>query len=152
MRERGHTDLHVKRCGLFISAENPWLAASPDGLVTDPADGISQLEIKNPYSPTVAEAAASTAFCLKKNENGTYPLKPRHDYNYQIQCQLYCTQRDWCDFVVRTGKDIHTERVLRNASWFESNLSKMKKFRFNCMLPELACPRFRKGCIREITM
>ena len=43
MREKGHTELHVDRCGLFISPENPWLASSPDGLVTDPADETSQL-------------------------------------------------------------------------------------------------------------
>ncbi len=37
MRENGHAHLHVDKCGLFVSMETPWLAASPDGLVHDPA-------------------------------------------------------------------------------------------------------------------
>ncbi len=48
MRENGHPSLQVEKCGLFVSLETPWLAASPDGLVHDPdasyPDGL--LEIK----------------------------------------------------------------------------------------------------------
>ncbi len=31
-----HPDLVIDECGLYISQDNPWLAATPDGLVTDP--------------------------------------------------------------------------------------------------------------------
>jgi len=37
MKNKGHHSITVKTCGLFISLENPWLAASPDGLVEDPS-------------------------------------------------------------------------------------------------------------------
>ena len=151
---REHTEIHVDHCGLFISPENPWLAASPDGLVTDPADESSHLGLveikKNPYSASeqaISEAATSTAFCLKQNKDGTYSLKPRHNYHFWVQCQLYCTGRDWCDFVVKTGKNVHIERIRRNDSWFKAHLCKLRRFYFNCVLPELACPRFRKGGI-----
>ena len=35
-RQHGHPGLIVESCGLHISVDKPWLAASPDGLVTDP--------------------------------------------------------------------------------------------------------------------
>ena len=63
--------------------------------------------IKNPYSArdlTLHEACHATkAFCLEMqehNRNVTYKLKRRHDYYYQIQCQMYCCNVDWCDFVL----------------------------------------------------
>ena len=55
--------------------------------------------MKNPYSvrdKTLAEACTSSGFCLERN-NDVYKLKV-----FQIQCQLYCTDRNWCDFVFRT--------------------------------------------------
>ena len=59
---------YMKENGHSVSIESPWLAASPDGLVTDPQDEASPLglvEIKNPHSAqeqTLAEAAASSSF------------------------------------------------------------------------------------------
>ena len=35
MKQNGHTDLTVESCWLFISINNPWLAGTPDGLVSD---------------------------------------------------------------------------------------------------------------------
>ena len=157
MRSNGHTNLSVEPCGLFVSVEHPWLAASPDGLVTDPTDRVSPfglVEIKNPYSSreqTLIEAASSASFCLKCDKDNKLSLKRRHDYYYQVQCQLFCTKRDWCDFVLRTGKDLYVERIHRDDSWFQTSLNKLKKFYFGCLLLELACPRYRKGGIRELS-
>ncbi len=36
-RRNGHLDLTVQKCGLFVSPTNPWIAASPDGVVKDPS-------------------------------------------------------------------------------------------------------------------
>ena len=52
--QHGHPNLKVDRCGLFISSEHPWLAASPDGVVNDTSDDSCQslglVEIKKTYS------------------------------------------------------------------------------------------------------
>ena len=48
-QQNDHPQTSVKNCGLFVSCENPWLAATPDGLVHDPSDQTSTyvlLEIK----------------------------------------------------------------------------------------------------------
>lgn len=149
-----HPDTTVEDCGLFVSQHHPWLAATPDGLVNNPSDNSQHLgliEIKNPYSArqkTLLEACTGPGFCLKKAEN-IYKLNRRHDYYYQIQCQLYCVDRDWCDFVLRTDKDIHIESIYRDKAWWDEQLPALEKFYFNALLPELASPRHRKGGIRE---
>ena len=156
--QRGHVGLSTSRVGLVISVVNPWLAASPDGKVHDPnaAKSLGLLELKNPYAArdlALQEACEKIkTFCLKKQQqNGqvTYKLKRQHDYYHQIQCQMYCCSVDWCDFVVRTNKDIHVERIQRDKDWWEQQLPKLSDFYFNALLPELACPRQGRGGIRE---
>ena len=154
-QQHGHPGLQTEQAGLCISCSNPWLAASPDGIVHDPnsqpATGL--LEIKNPYSArndTIQEFATKTSSCLSIKQNTLY-LKHGHDYYFQIQCQLYCADKAWCDFVVRTNKEIHIERIHQDREWWTLQLAKCKKFYFSALLPELACPRYRKGGIREPT-
>ena len=82
----------VTNCCLFVSIDNPWLAASPDGLVEDPTEPtIRLLELKNPYNKrnmTLSEACNSS-FCLKKEEKDTittYTLKIQRNCYFQVQC------------------------------------------------------------------
>ena len=133
---------------------NPWLAASSDGLVTDPCGSENHsglLELKTPFSvrdKTLDEACSGKIFCLEK-KGSKYKLKRKHDCYYQVQCQLYCTDTSWCDFVVRTERDIHVERVYRDCMWWGLQLANLRKFYFSALLPELSCPRHRNGGIRE---
>ena len=154
-RQHGHSCLTVNSCGLFVSLSNPWLAATPDGLVNDPSDIVHPLglvEIKNPYSVrslTLTEASKKPSFCLKQNDNNSFQLKLNHDYYHQVQTQIYCTDRQWCDFVLRTDNDLHIERIYKDQSWGAKNLKKLKDFYFSALLPELAHPRHHSGGIRE---
>ena len=71
MAQNGHLKLNIEVCGLFVSLENPWLAASPEGLVYDPdaAHSYGLVEIKKPYSIrhlSLAEAVKTSSFCLEK--------------------------------------------------------------------------------------
>ena len=157
-RRNYHPEFSAKTCGLFISEQNNWLAATPDGMVNDPsniAQPLGIIEIKNPFSvrdKDLIEACSSSSFCLELNkENNTTRLKRRHDYYYQIQCQLYCTDLSWCDFILRTNKGIHIERIHREQAWWSGQLEKLKTFYFDALLPELAVPRHRSGGIREPT-
>lgn len=151
----GHPNLSTTSSGLVIAQEDPWLAASPDDLVYDPTasppNGLA--EYKNPYTSrnlTIAEACGTQkGFCLYTDENSSIHLKTNHGYYYQIQCQMYCVNVEWCDFVVHTEKDIHIERISRNHQWWDKQLLKLKAFYFEALLPELACPRHGKGGIRE---
>ena len=158
-QDNGHPNLTTIHTGLVISADHPWLAASPDGRVHDPSDphpyGLA--EYKNPYSVremTLSEACEkSSSFCLEKHTETcgdiTYELKQRHDYYFQIQCQLHCENRKWCDLVVRTEKEMHIKRIHFYSAWWEQQIPKLKTFYFDALLPELAYPRYGSGPIRE---
>ena len=107
-REQGHSNLTISKAGFVVTVDNPWLAASPNDRVTDPDDPqpLGLVKYKNPFAArqhTLSEACDMSTFCLqKKNTDSkiTYKLKQQHNYYYQIQCQLYCDNKDWCNFVV----------------------------------------------------
>ena len=144
-------DFSIANSGLVVSVANPWLAASPDGLVYDPKANPPQglVEFKNPYSvreKTLEEAATSCkTFCLALNNDGKLQLKKGHDYYYQIQCELFCTNRQWCDLVV-LAKFLHIERIFADPNFTSKVLPKLRNFYFTAFLPELACPQ---AVIRE---
>ncbi len=131
--DNGHPDLTVEACGLFISRLINWLAATPDGIVNDPSctsDIIGLVKIKCPFSfrdTYLDEACKKPSFCLSVNKESQFKLKNRHDYWFQIQGQLYCVDKTWCDFVVRTNKQLHVERIYRDAKWWGLQLTKLKK-------------------------
>ena len=101
--QRGHTGLQTRKVGLVVNVQSPWLGASPDDKVLDPSASqpLGIAEYKNPYSAkdlTLHEACNTIkAFCLEKqreNAQVAHKLKRRHDYYYQIQCQMYCCNVD----------------------------------------------------------
>jgi len=52
-------------------------------------------------------------------------------------------------FVVRTRKDLYIERIHYDEQWWRTQLSKLETFYFKALLPELACPLYHTGGIRE---
>ena len=139
-------NISTSKSGLVVSLRDPWLGASPQRLVYDPAldspDGL--VEYKNPYSArnvTIDEAVKKVKnFCLCYSSDQKLQLKENHDYYYQIQCAMYCTNRKWCDFVVMT-KNIYIQRVTFSEEFWSAVLSKLKTFYFTAVLPQLASPR-----------
>jgi len=55
----------------------------------------------------------------------------------QVQCQLFCTQRSYCDFVVYTEKDVHIQRIYPDESFWQENVSRVKHFFVTSVFPEL---------------
>ena len=140
--------------GLVIHPTHHWLAASPDDLVTDPAssDPLGVVEYKNPYKfreTTLVDAATQEkTFCLTWND-GSLSLKRTHAYYYQVQAVMLCTQRKWCDFVVRTFTGLHIERLQWDPSFWSAAMPRLREFYFTAILPELVDPHLHKGGIRE---
>lgn len=100
------TGSKVQYTGQHIHREHDWLAASPDGLVSD--SGL--IEVKCPYRGTYTSAAEVP------------------HYIEQMQLQMEVTQRDWCDFVIWRDDTIIIERIARNAQWLANNLPALSAF------------------------
>ena len=116
--------MKTEQCGLFISQEHPQLAASPDRLV----DSDTLLEIKCPYTSRDEKISSVTVPYLKTTGDGSLTLDNKHDYYYQIQGQLYCTNRKVCFFVVYTFKDLIMIKVHRNEKFIEDMCEKLLLF------------------------
>lgn len=82
--------MKIEPCGLYIDVENPWLGASPDGIIVKgmPAGVESNakglVEMKCPYSgrDLTAEKAIQTVTTLKGLTMAKQKdiLNPRHNY------------------------------------------------------------------------
>ncbi|XP_056229622.1 uncharacterized protein LOC130167441 [Seriola aureovittata] len=141
----------VQDCGLFIDARRSWLAASPDGIVTDSRTGrwLLCLEVKCPYKHRhrrVEDACREDpAFCLEiQDGNGrepggspVYRLKTSHSYFTQIQCQLAVTGLQQSDLVVYTMKETAIVPVTFDPDLWEETVSKLEVFYKDAVLPHL---------------
>jgi hypothetical protein len=136
--------VQVQACGLFISLQNGIFAASPDGLVGE----LGQLEIKCTSIPT-------SEIPMRKTDNfliaigQDLKLKRNHKYFYQVAMQLYCTKRDWCDFVVYYANELNTderisiERITREETdivW-KQIAPKLERFFIEDLAPEIVNSR-----------
>ncbi|XP_024859153.2 uncharacterized protein LOC108229003 [Kryptolebias marmoratus] len=141
----------VQDCGLFIDTRRPWLAASPDGIVTDRRTGqwLLCLEVKCPFKHRdrrVEDACRDDpAFCLQiEDEDGrnhreppVYRLKTSHSYFTQIQCQLAVTGLKRADLVVFTLKETAVVPVTFDPELWDETVSKLEVFYRDAVLPHV---------------
>ncbi|KAG0417891.1 hypothetical protein HPB47_005279, partial [Ixodes persulcatus] len=104
--ERLETDkgVNVKKCGLFVDREYPYLAATPDGLVGED----TVVEVKCPenskdLTPLEGVQKKKIAFCEEVEiggaKTGAIALKKSSNHWYQVPGQLHITGRTNCLFV-----------------------------------------------------
>ena len=94
---------------LAFAPRDDWLGASPDGLI----GRVGMVEIKCPFG--------------KRNENppAFKSIEYQPHYYAQMQIQMYCTLRLWCDFYQWSPHGTMTERVKWDDEWLSKNLPKL---------------------------
>ena len=121
-------DVMVFETGLVIHPELSDFGASPDGLVGD----VGLIEIKCPNTWTHIET-------IKTGE-------PKREYIIQMQSQMACTGRKWCDFVS------FDDRLPDNLAYFETRIHRDDKF-IGEMLAEISIFLSElESTIQQITM
>ena len=138
------TAVKVCACGLYVDPSQPWLAASPDGIVLDMSLGDQNkgcLEVKCPLvceKIALTEACRTTAaFCLVQHGDQMC-LSKSHGYYYQVQTQMHVTHLQWCDFVVWSPiQEPFVQRVQYDAPFVNTALSKARSFYFEKFLPSV---------------
>ena len=108
---------------MFVSKSHPYLAASPDAIM----DGETLLEVKCPFTSrdqVINEVTVPYLKCV----HGELTLDKNHNYFYQIQGQLFCSERKVCKFVVYTFKDCKTFTIPRDETFIATMIEKLAAF------------------------
>lgn len=102
----------------------PYLACSPDGLVGDD----TVIEVKCPFTARNSAVTSESVPYLKENSNGLYYLDSAHEYFFQVQGLLFCCDRQLCDFVVWTHRDLKCVQVKRDDVFITNMILKLTNF------------------------
>jgi len=129
------SSLKVTRCGLFINPSYPFLAASPDGVISSTA----VIEVKCPFNGRNMLIKPGKFFPFLAQTDNCVSLKKNHKYYYQIQGQLGIARREHCFFVVYTHADIFIEKVIFDECFFLNEmLPKLEFFYKTVYRPHIA--------------
>ena len=141
--KQNHVNFKIEKCGMFVSAEYPWIHGTPDFLCACNCCGQGCGEIKCPYCLKDADFISYTekpSSCLSLN-GGKYMLRRNHQYYYQVQQQLFTSGRAYDDFVVyrpsNNQVELVVERVYPNNEHWKSVLPRLTHFWRYCILPEI---------------
>jgi hypothetical protein len=133
----GHENVTVENCGLFISSDSPWLAATPDCIISCDCCGKSTVEVKCPFSKKNDVLKSDGDFYIIQGDNGELSLDNKHNYYFQVQTQLGVTKCESCFFIVWTEKDIHIEEIDFDKELWDTIQNKSEIFFRTAILPEL---------------
>jgi len=120
-KEKQGTPVQIKRPGLIVSLEHPWIGVSVDGLVRDDSENEGRknggLEIKCPYGKKL------------------YSYIPSQYYD-QIQGSMGILGLPWWDFVVYTPHHIQIRRFQFDETYFQTELfPRLEEFYMREYLP-----------------
>ena len=157
--KKSHTNFQVKKCGLFINQEYPFLHATPDFLTSCDCCGLGCGEVKCPLCTQDANFenyAALRTSCLVTTDGGGFKLKRSHNYYFQVQQQLFTLkERRHNDFIVyaidnKGNGHFVMERILPDVQHWNTVLPKLKAFWRICVLPEVLGRWYSRRCIVEV--
>ncbi|XP_076070586.1 uncharacterized protein LOC143042205 [Mytilus galloprovincialis] len=123
-------NVNIFPSGIIVSPFSPWLAASPDRKLYNPAmlPPYGLLEIKCPVKPLV------DCLYLRKDDDGNLTLKKNHNYYQQVIMQLAVTGLKWCHFYVWRADEQHLETIEFDDEEWGRMKTKLDLFYFNYFL------------------
>lgn len=128
----------VERKGMVVSCKEPWLSASPDGIL----NSSELLEIKCPFlsknSTHLAELFSGKLTDLKMVD-GIPNLQPKGSRGYYLQVQLgmFCTGLENSKLLVWASTEQFLIDVPFDCQFCFDVISKLKSFYFTHMLPRI---------------
>lgn len=142
--------IKVVPCGIFIDELDPFLAATPDGIILN-EDGL--IELKCPYScrnisPENAIQSQKLKFWRFDKSKNSFVVNKKHPYYYQIQGQLHIAQKQFCLFCVWTGQmhQLKVERIERDLDFYTKEMKpKLTNFYLSHMVPEIVDSRIKRN-------
>ena len=99
------------------------------------------MEVKCPYTARDMMMTPVTVPYLSMTD-GKLELKKNHPYYFQVQGNLLCTGREWCDFVVWTKRDAPCVHITWDETFIGDMTKKLGEF-FNLDFREEFLKEFR---------
>ena len=125
--------MKVNPRGVFVCGQYPFIAASPDVIVTCGCCGGRPLEVKKNHSKyrhrSIQNYSVQRDSCLEILEIGTISLKYNHTYYTQVQWQILDTGADVGYLCVRTATpecSLHYQEVYMKTDFPEEAVGKQK--------------------------
>lgn len=139
-------NITIEDCGLFVDQEHEFLGTTPDGKYEN---GI--IEIKCPKSVQqllLADAMKKHSIWKWDSTSKSYIININHSWYYQIQGQLHITKEAICMLGIWFGADLplKVHIIQRDDEFWKTKMeSKLIRFYFDCVLPELVDPRISRS-------
>ena len=127
LKKDGHRNVNIKPCGLIVHPKHPYVAASPDGIVTCDCCEDRVLEVKCPLRCIGKDPNSTTLPCLT-NTSGKPRLKTTHEYYDQIITQMAVAQTKCGEFVIYSRKGIYQQRIVYNHVAFMALIRACQQF------------------------
>ena len=134
----------VNNAGFSISKTHGFLGASPDGEVDG---GLIEIKRVFPNQGQSLKSAALSRHICKETDNGLV-MNTNHQYYYQIQLQMFCTDTFWTDLVISDTVDLIIMNVKRSNHFLMGVIPRLENFYDSHISLELAYPRVKFGLSR----
>ena len=131
-------DVEVAPCGLIVSGTHGFLAASPDGIITDhsgtPSGGL--IEVKLIFvdnNETLIDCAMRKHIVVfDKTSPLGMDINKRHKYYYQVQQQMFASKKQWTVFSSRVQLSCQTNLSSLTMTYWQSKSHLMLNFGHQC--------------------
>ena len=128
---KSHEKAKLELSGLHVDELNPFMGASPDGLMSCKCCGDGLVEIKCSYmyqNKTPHEACLDHHYHVYLDENNLVKLKNSSSWYIQIQGQMAVCTKQWRDFILYTKKGIAVDRIQFDSKLYEKIVQTSKRF------------------------
>jgi len=130
--------LLVSLSGTRVSLTEPWLSASPDGII----NGVELLEIKCPILKNTTTSLAehfTMSYSDIKVVNGKPELQRNgvRGYYRQVQLGMFCTGLRMAKLLVWSSKEHILINVPYDAEYLAEQIKRLRGFYFSVMLPRV---------------
>ena len=128
---------NITKHGMVLSSTDPWLSASPDGIL----DSNTLVEVKCPIVPPSEVQSRLNSGKTISNvslKDGELVLSRSSQYYTQVQLTMHCTNLRHCKFVVFTdATHSFCLDIPFDQAFVEKEIIRLRKFYFSHMLPRL---------------
>lgn len=146
MWNKNHQNSRISECGIFLSVDHPYLAASPDAIGSCQCCGKFSVEIKCPFrlsnksdldqQLSIMELANKPDSAISFNGE-EFELVKNHQYYYQVQAQIFLTRSDFGLILIWSKSESVVLKVQKDFELWNICVERSNKYFRKIIMPEL---------------